>query len=184
MGITTRTLARRLARYKAEGDDADVPPFIIVGQQRRWRYDYLVAFRDSRTRLRGLQVGGYPAGSVLTAEMAAPPHKALTVPEVVRLIEEWKYRELHLRHQAVAASAVETAELLETHRAERRILFDEKNNRRTLDDPGVMEACEQKALQVAQPEGTIYSPRQLAPLMRTVWEHVLEEEGRWLMRRI
>ncbi|WP_237580492.1 hypothetical protein, partial [Salmonella sp. fj-h1] len=69
----------------------------------------------------------YPAGSVLTAEMAAPPHKALTVPEVVRLIEEWKYRELHLRHQAVAASALETAELLETHRAERRILFDEKN---------------------------------------------------------
>lgn len=47
----------------------------------------------------------------------------------------------------------------------------------------MLEACRSKALEVLQPEGTAYLPEQLAPLMRTVWEQILDTERGWLMGR-
>lgn len=183
LGITERTLARRFARYKADGDDSEVPPFIMVGKQRRWRYDYLVAFQDQRTALRGLQSQGYPNGSVVVTGEIAKPHIALTVSEIVRLIEGWKVRQLYLRYEAISDPRLKTSDLFEANQKERRLLYDEAGNRRPRDEPGVLEACRSKAMEVVQPEGTAYLPDQLAPLMRTVWEQVLDTERGWLMSR-
>lgn len=183
LGITQRTLARRFARYKADGDDFDIPPFVVVGKQRRWRYDYLLAFRDQRTSLRGMQSQGYPNGGVVLTEKRAKPHIALSVSEIVRLIEGWKVRQLYLRYEAVADPRLKTSDLFEANQTERRFLYDEAGNRRPRDEPGVLEACRSKALEVLQPEGTAYMPEQLAPLMRTVWEQVLDTERGWLMSR-
>jgi len=183
LGITLRTLARRLAHYRASGEDSDIPPFIMVGKQRRWRYDYLVAFRDGRTSLRGLQSHGYPAGAVVLTSEEPRAHKPLSVSAIVRMIEGWKVRELYRRHEAMSDPSVKTADLFAAHQAERRLLYDEEGNRRPRDDPGVMEACRAKAQQIVQPEGTAYVPEQLAPLMRIVWEQVLESERGWLFGR-
>ena len=183
LGITVRTLARRLAHYKASGEDSDIPPFVMVGKQRRWRYDYLVAFRDGRTSLRGLQSHGYPAGSVAYTSDEPQAHKPLSVRAVVRMIEGWKVRELYRRYEAIADPSAKTSDLFEAHQAERRLLYDAEGNRRSRDDPGVMEALVAKAQQIAQPEGTAYRPEQLASLMQTVWEQVLDEERGWLIGR-
>lgn len=183
LGITQRTLARRFAGYKADGDDSDIPPFIMVGKQRRWRYDYLLAFRDQRTSLRGMQSQGYPNGNVVLTETGAKPHIALSVSEIVRLIEGWKVRQLYLRYEAIADPRLKTSDLFEANQTERRLLYDEAGNRRPRDEPGVLEACRSKALEVLQPEGTAYLPEQLAPLMRTVWEQILDIERGWLMGR-
>lgn len=183
LGITQRTLARRFARYKAEGDASDIPPFIMVGKQRRWRYDYLLAFRDQRTSLRGIQSQGYPNGGLVLTEEGSKPHQALSVSEIVRLIEGWKVRQLYQRYEAIADPKLKTSDLFEANQRERRLLYDAAGNRRSRDEPGVLEACRSKALEVLQPEGTAYLPEQLAPLMRTVWEQILDTERGWLMGR-
>jgi hypothetical protein len=183
LGITERTLARRFARYKAEGDDSDIPPFIVVGKQRRWRYDYLIAFRDQRTAFRGLQSHGYPTGPAAQAGEEPQQHSRLSVGAIVRMIEGWKVRELHRRYEIIADPAIKTSDIFVSHQAERRLLFDEMGNRRNMYDPGVAEACRTKAQEIDQPVGTAYLPDQLAPLMRTVWEQVLETERGWLLTR-
>lgn len=183
LGITERTLARRFARYKADGDDSEVPPFIMVGKQRRWRYDYLVAFRDQRTALRGLQSHGYPTGAAAQTVEEHQKHSRLSVGAIVHMIEGWKVRELHRRYEIIADQATKTPDIFMSHQAERRLLFDEDGNRRNINDPGVVEACRAKAQEIDQPVGTAYLPDQLAPLMRTVWEQVLETERGWLLTR-
>lgn len=183
LGITPRTLARRFARYKADGDDAEIPPFIVVGMQRRWRYDYLLAFRDQRTALRGLQSHGYPAGAAAQTNEEGQNHSRLSVGAIVRMIEGWKVRELHRRYEIIADASTKTSDIVLSHQAERRLLFDADGNRRNINDPGVIEACRDKALEINQPTGTTYLPDQLAPLMRTVWEQVIETERRWLLTR-
>jgi hypothetical protein len=99
------------------------------------------------------------------------------------MIEGWKVRELHRRYGAIHDPSAKASDLFAAHQAERLILFDEEGNRRSQDDPGVLEACRAKAQEIVQPEGTAYVPEQLAPLMRVVWEGVLEDERGWLLSR-
>lgn len=183
LGITQRTLARRFARHKADGDDSEIPPFILVGKQRRWRYDYLIAFRDQRTVLRGLQSHGYPTGAAAQTVEEDQKHSRLSVGAIVRMIEGWKVRELHRRYEIIADTATKTSDIVMAHQAERRLLYDADGNRRNINDPGVIEACRAKAQEIEQPMGTTYLPDQLAPLMRTVWEQVIEIERGWLLTR-
>jgi hypothetical protein len=184
LGISARTLARRFSRYDAGGNGADIPPFVMVGKYRKWRYDYVVAFKERRTCLHALQEHGYPPGKIAVAPEAPRPHTELSVRAVVRMIEGWKVSELHRRYQAIADPSAKTLDLLAAHQAERRLLYDEEGNRRRRDDPGVTEACNAKAKQIVQPDGTAYLPDQLAPLMQTVWEQVLETEREWLLGRV
>lgn len=184
LGISTRTLARRFEHYMADGDDSDIPPFVMAGKHRKWRYDYVVAFRDRRTTLRGLQENGYPIGKIASAPEEPRAHKALSVRAVGRMIEGWKVSELYRRYQVISDPNAKTSDLFEAHQAERRLLYDGEGNRRSRDEAGVLEALVAKAEEITQPAGTAYRPEQLAGLMQIVWEHVLETERGWLVERV
>lgn len=99
---------------------------------------------------------------------------------ILLMIERWKYRELHARCDAICAEGAPLAELLHRHRSEYRLLFDSAHNRRSIDEPEVLEAMVSKAREIVQPGGASLNPEHLAPLVKVVWEHILEKEREWL----
>lgn len=92
LGISQRTLARRFEHHTATNDASEIPPFVKVGKQRRWRYDYLLLFRDNATTLRGYLEGGYPP----RGDEIEPQSTSDTLPPlgvVLGLISGWKEQE-------------------------------------------------------------------------------------------
>ncbi len=84
-GRHRRTISRR--------KDEELPPYVLVGEQRRWRYDYVKLFIAGQTELRGLQKDGYP--EIRTGAVEAEPAPPTLPPAdvVFSLIAEWEERE-------------------------------------------------------------------------------------------
>lgn len=87
-GVSERTMWRLL-----EDGAIRAPPFVMVGKQRRWRYDFLIAYRERRTELRGL-VSDYPDLKTATAT-------TWSIEAVTKAVSDWKERELWRRAKAV-----------------------------------------------------------------------------------
>jgi hypothetical protein len=88
IGITPRTLARYFADFVRTGDDSRIPPFLIERNQRRWRYDYVIAFKEKKTSLRG-KLDSYPPFKEESDSVAELPN----IEAVLHRIAEWKARE-------------------------------------------------------------------------------------------
>jgi hypothetical protein len=78
----------------------NAPPYQMDRKQRRWRYDYLIAFRNKTTELRG-EVLEYP--DLKTAATADAPKRVIawSVEAVAEAVSNWKDRELWTRAQDV-----------------------------------------------------------------------------------
>jgi hypothetical protein len=95
LGVSERTMWRRLGAKPM----VEVPPFKMVGRQRRWRYDFLIAFREGKTALRG-EVQDYPDQVVKIEQFTPRP-----IHELVQIVDNWKRRELYRRAQEIVSGS-------------------------------------------------------------------------------
>jgi len=109
-----------------------------------------------------------------------PSQRPISVRAAVLMIERWKYRELHIRCEDVCGGTIPFEELISRHRSEAAMLYRSDGTRKESDDPDLLPALVEKANAIIQPAGACVSPDRLAPLMRVVWEQVLETERGWL----
>ena len=100
LDIHARTLARRFAHFRLTGDDSEIPPFVMRGKHRKWRYDYLKLFAANKTALRGYMEHGYPD---LDDDAFAPdtPQTLPPMDVVFKRISEWVEQERWRRAQDI-----------------------------------------------------------------------------------
>lgn len=124
VGVSRRTMARRMAK-----GDVGVPPFVKINNQRRWRYDHLIAFRDKDTSLTGL-VEGYPD---LLNSKTEDKTSVWTVENVTKVVGEWKERELWLRAREVMSGAAFEPEPTRQFESERNFVDPGRRNKADAD---------------------------------------------------
>jgi hypothetical protein len=111
-----------------------------------------------------------------------PKIREISLNEAVMMMDRWRYRELHLRCEAMFQGDESRLAALTNHQREARLLFDRSGGRRSESEADLAGALERKVRELIEPAGTASDPQKLMRLMKIVWESVLETERGWLSR--
>lgn len=173
-GISERTMWRLLK-------NGDAPPFMMVGRQRRWRYDFLVAFRKKETELRG-EVSEYP-----DPKAAAANAKTWTIEAAAKAVGAWKEREMWRRAKVVMSDDAFRPEQSEKFEAEAALVDP---NRTEKDDAIWHRRITDKTIEIATSLGfSLANPPQndeeraarnaLKHLLIFTYSEILAAEAKW-----
>jgi len=173
-GISQRTMWRLLR-------DGDAPPFVMVGRQRRWRYDFLVAYRKKETELRG-EVSDYPDLNSATATVTT-----WTIEAAAEAVGAWKERELWRRAMVVMSDHAFLPEQSEKFEAEAALVDP---NRTEKDDAIWHQRITDKTIEIATSLGfSLANPPQneeeraarnaLKHLLIFTYSEILAAEAKW-----